>query len=65
MDFLDYDLFHYLPLLYTEFALDYALSFYRRTINFVYYYYKFLYIIIYCKTSRPPDRRALSGPQVY
>ena len=33
---LDYDLFHYIRLLYTGCALDYALSFYRRTINFVF-----------------------------
>ena len=36
---MDYDLFYYIRLLYTGCALDYALSFYRRTINFVYYYY--------------------------
>ena len=36
---LDYDLFHYIRLLYTGCDLDYALSFYRRTINFIYYYY--------------------------
>ena len=38
LDLLDYDLFHYIRLLYTGCALDYALSFYRRTIKFVYYY---------------------------
>ena len=40
---LDHDSFHYMGLLYTGYTLDYALSFYRRTINFVlyYYYYKF------------------------
>ena len=34
LDFLVFDLFYYLRLLYTGCALDYALSFYRRTINF-------------------------------
>ena len=37
LDLFDYDLFHYIRLLYTACALDYALLFYRRTINFVYY----------------------------
>ena len=44
MDLLDYDLSHYIRLLYTGCPLDYALLFYRRTINFVYY---FLLLLLY------------------